>query len=245
MRFVGKLVVPALALGAALAFGTVGPASADVIDYDLNVDGCSTTCGLADYGTVEVTDLSGGGVHVSVTLADNVNFLVDALFFSIAGGPNLTLSGFTTPFGPGDVTGNAVPDNFTIGSFGFFDYTVLCTAWNATTNPTGCGPGASNSNHGPLNFDITNTSVTTASFIDGLGPPHGTGADTGIFFVVDIASLLPGGTKTGRVGAQEGITTQCLPGIDCVNVPEPTSLSLFGAALAGAAVLRRRRRKAA
>jgi len=39
------------------------------------------------------------------------------------------------------------------------------------------------------------------------------------------------------------VTTECTPGVDCVNVPEPITLSLFGAGLAGAAVLGRRRRK--
>ena len=41
------------------------------------------------------------------------------------------------------------------------------------------------------------------------------------------------------------IIVECLPGIECVNVPEPLSLSIFGAGLAGAAALRRRRKRSA
>jgi hypothetical protein len=37
-------------------------------------------------------------------------------------------------------------------------------------------------------------------------------------------------------------TTSCTPGVDC-PVPEPITLSLFGAGLAGAVAVRRRRRK--
>jgi hypothetical protein len=246
MSLIRKMTFRALAVGALLGFGTAGPASADVIDYELTVDGCSGSgCGLLDYGTVEVSDIGGGGVHVSVSLVDDVNFLVNALYFSLDGSPNLTLANISSPFAQDDVTGNAIPDNFTIGLFGWFDYTILCTAWNGTTNPTGCGPGASHSNHGPLEFDITNASVTTAAFLSGTGNPGGTGADTNIFFVVDIASFLSSGTLTGQVGAPAGIIVECLPGIDCVNVPEPITLSVFGAGLAGAAALRRRRKKAA
>lgn len=245
MKSYGQLGFAALALGALITLGGTAPASATTIDFELTVDGCSSGCGLTDYGTVEVSDIAGGGVHVDVSLKDNVNFLINALYFSIDGSPNLTISNINSPFAAGDVTGNATPDNFTIGQFGWFDYTIACTAFNATTNPDGCGPGASHSNHGPLDFDITNTSITTADFISGTGNPHGTGADTNIFFVADIASFTDIGTLTGKVGAGPGVIVECVPGVDCVSVPEPVSISLFGAGLAGAAVLRRRRKKTA
>jgi hypothetical protein len=233
----------ALAVGALFTFGAVGPASADVINYELTADGCSSPgCGLSDYGTVELTDIAGGGVHVSVSLNAGVNFLSGALYFSLENSPDLTLANLTGPFAQADITGNATPDNFTIGSFGWFDYKITCTAFNAATNPTGCGPGASHSNHGPLAFDITNALVTTASFLDGKGNPAGTGNGTGIFFVADIANLLAeGGTLTGKVGAPADTIVECVPGIDCVNVPEPITLSMFGFGLAGVVAMRRRR----
>lgn len=230
-----KLVLGALASGAFLLAGATVPASAAEIDFELTVDGCSSPgCGLADYGKVAVTDLAGGGVNVTVTLTDNVNFLVDALFFSVSGHPDLSITGFTTPFAPGDTTGNASPDNFTIGAFGSFDYTMICTAFNATTNPTGCGPGASHSNHGPMSFNIAG--ITSGDFISGL---DNQGDPTGIFFVADIASFLPGGVRTGRVGAPAGtiVTGGCITPTDC-PVPEPMTLSIFGVGLAGAVGLR-------
>jgi len=236
-------VFQSITVAVLLAFGTIAPASADVISYELTTDGCSSPgCGLSDYGTVELTDIAGGGVHVSVNLKVGVNFLSSALYFSLEGSPNLTLANITGPFAQADITGDVTPDNFTIGSFGWFDYKIKCTAFNAGTNPTGCGPGASHSNHGPLAFDITNSAVTTASFVDGKGNPAGTGNDTGIFFVADIANLLAeGGTLTGKVGAPAETSVACVPGVDCVNVPEPITLSMFGCGLAGAIAMRRRR----
>jgi hypothetical protein len=242
MKNYGKMALTALAFSAFLAFGGAAPASANVVTFELNVDGCSSGCGLSDYGTVTVTDIVGGGVHVDVSLVNNVDFLINSLYFSLSGSPNLTLANITPGFAGGDTTGNAIPDNFTIGQFGWFDYTMLCNV---------CGPGASNTDHGPLDFDITNTSVTSADFLSGKGNPHGTGAATGIFFVVDIASFTQGGTLTGNVGAGPGVITECTgteclcpPGVpDCTPVPEPITLSLFGAGLAGAASIVRRRKK--
>lgn len=235
MRHFVKMNFSALVFGALMAFGGAVPASATTIQYELTVDGCSSPgCGLSDYGTVTISDIAGGGVHVDVSLVNNVNFLVNALYFSLSGHPDLTLANITANFAGGDTTGNAIPDNFTIGQFGWFDYTMLCT---------NCGPGASHTNHGPLDFDITNTDITTADFISGTGNPNGTGADTNIFFVVDIASLLQTGTLTGNVGAGPGVIVECLPGVECTPVPEPITISLFGAGLAGATAFYRRRKK--
>src|ERR1041384_4605270 len=107
MKSYGQMGFAALALGALITLGGTAPASATTIDFELTVDGCSS---------------AGGGVHVDVSLKDNVNFLINALYFSLDGSPNLTISNINSPFAAGDVTGNATPDNFTIGQFGWFDY---------------------------------------------------------------------------------------------------------------------------
>jgi hypothetical protein len=49
------------------------------------------------------------------------------------------------------------------------------------------------------------------------------------------------GTMSGDYSTDSGIISRCLPGVLC-GVPEPITLSLFGAGLAGAAALRRRRK---
>jgi hypothetical protein len=92
---------------------------------------------------------------------------------------------------------------------------------------TGCAPN--NPYTAALDFTITTTSVTTASFIDG-------GSAVDAYFVADISNPNGGRALTGRIGAGYS-------GNGTTEVPEPFTASLFGAGLAGAAALRRRKAK--
>ena len=79
----------------ALGFSAL-PASAGVIVYTFDQDGCSGSgCGLTNYGTVTLTDIS-GGVNVKVSLL-NGSGLIDtgamsghSLTFNLAGAPSVT-----------------------------------------------------------------------------------------------------------------------------------------------------------
>jgi len=243
--FTRILTAAGLVAGLALSPLVATPASATIIDYFLTVDGCSSGCGAANYGTVQISDIAGGGVHVSVTLAPGVEFVKtgalsdQAFVFSLTGHPDITIANLTTSdFSVGDNTGSSPPDISAGGTFGSFDYSIACS---------GCGSGGSSPKAGPINFDITNLSVTTSSFTDGLK----NGSETGIFFVADIINtnvLVCNADNvcvnpTGRVGAPGGTIVECLPGIECVVTPEPITISLFGAGLLGAVAITRRRRK--
>ena len=207
----------ALAL-CALGFSAL-PVSAGTIIYHFDQDQCTGGCGLASYGSVTLTDLAGGGVHVDVSLLGGSG-LIDTgaltkhtMVFNLAGAPTIDISGLPnlwTYTGPTSFTPSS-------GAFGTFNYILDCNAACSSSAPWTSG----------LDFDITTTSITTASFIDG-----GTNTDT--YFVADISNPNDGNAKTGRIGASYSGTTTS-------EVPEPFTMSLFGIGLAGMAGLRRRK----
>jgi hypothetical protein len=216
-----KTLAIALATGAAL-MAVCNAAEAGAIVYTFDQDGCSGTgCGLTSYGTVTLTDLfnSGNpaGVNVKVALSGGSG-LVDtgaldfhSMAFNLFGSPSINISGLPSSW---TVTG---PTSYTPnGGWGTFNFYLDCNAACGPNNPWTSG----------LDFDITTPSITAASFID-----SGTASDT--YFIADISNPNGGTPLTGRIGASYTGTTE--------RVPEPLTLSLFAAGLAGMAGIRRRK----
>ena len=217
-----KTLAIALATSAAL-LAVCSSAQAGPVVYTFDQDGCSGTgCGLTNYGTVTLTDLfSGGnpaGVNVKVSLLGGSG-LVDTgamtghtMAFNLSGSPSIAVSGLPSLW---TLTG---PASFTPnGGWGTFNFVLDCNAACSSSNPWTAG----------LDFDITTASITTASFID-----SGTASDT--YFIADISNPNGGTALTGRIGASYTGTTT-------TQVPEPLTMSLFAAGLAGMAGLRRRK----
>ena len=203
-----------LALSISLLGMTTIASHAATLQFSLTSDHCDGGCltGQTSGGTITITDVS-GGVSVNVTLLNGNEFVhtgFDTDFgFNLTGTPTITFSGVTSGFAP-----NANPE--TAGSLhmdgtGYFQYGVQCTA---------CGSGGSNPQTGPLNFTVTATGLTVASFIQNA---------TGQFFAVDLISATTG--KTGGVDASV-----------VSSVPLPPAALLFGTALVGLGILGRRRR---
>jgi hypothetical protein len=223
MRLANITSIKAIAFTALIGLcASAIPASAGVIVYNFDQDGCSAPgCGLSNYGTVTLTDILGGGVNVKVALLGGSGLISTgalsqhSLEFGLAGSPapSVTITGLPASWtyaGPATYSPN--------GGFGTFNYAIDCNAACAPNNPWIAG----------LDFNITTASITTASFIDG-----GTEKDT--YFLADISNPNGGRALTGRIGAS-------YIGTGTNEVPEPFTLSLFGAGLAGAAALRRRKK---
>jgi PEP-CTERM motif len=210
------------AVGMAAAYA--GPAKADLI-YTLNIDGCGSGCGgNIDYGTVTLHQVDVDTVSVTVNLSSGIEFVAtgagDSLVFNVD--KAVTLSNITTGFAQD-------PSNpVHVGFFGSFGIGVDCT--------TGCGNGGSNPNPGPLFFDSADGG--------GLSVTDFVANKDGFFFASDIANTNLAGAPTGNVGSNGPTCTgDCGgPSGSGEDVPEPQTMAMFGTALLGLAVLRRRKR---
>ena len=223
-----KLISACALIAASIGFaaGFSLPAMADAIEtFTLTNDGCSGGCGINgqnstnnNFGTIRLDDNLSGTVTVTETL-NGVEFSnssgKNALGFDLLGTLTGVVITITSP-----TTGYSVDAGSKMAPFGTFTDGIHCDA---------CGSGASNPQPGPITFTVTATGgVDLADFV----------SDGTAFFAADVVGNSTG--NTGDVGAPG-------PGVVCrencsTSVPEPLTLSLFGAGLAGAAAMRRRRK---
>jgi hypothetical protein len=214
---------------AAVAFFSPVAASAVPITYTLQFFDASSGLPAGPFGTVTVGDPVGNTIIVEVALNSGFKFLHtgghDGFVFNTDKSVTLGIDVLTVNPATGWTThanGAFVDPPFATPSGNKFNQSITC-----------CGGvnGAGAAVTGPLFVDVTAAGITQADFIaNGLG----------YFFAVDILQ-----TSTGFTGAvaAKGPDVTCT---DCGvrNVPEPFTLSLFGAGLAGAAILGRRRKRA-
>jgi hypothetical protein len=212
MKRMTLAVVTVVALFLLLAVGATS-ASANTLTFNLTSDHCTGGCLPAggSAGTIVLTDTGTGTVSVSVTLGSAFKFVSTGFQtdfgFNLTGTPTITYSGVTSGFA---ATGGSPQSagSLMMDGTGSFQYGVTCTA---------CGSGGSNPQTGPLNFTISGTGLSTASFTTN-------GANQ--YFAVDIL----GQGNTGAVDASLAPT-----------VPDGgMTLMLLGGALVGLETLRRK-----
>ena len=181
------------------------------------------------FGTVKLTT-DGANVDVKVTLANTDGFVKtgagDALDFYLANGStpitSATITGLTTGFT------NLGSGSYMAGGAKGFNFAIACG--------TACGSGGSNIYTDALDFTVDN--VTLADF------QASPGKNGGFYFAVDICDGTSSGTDPVQCKGQPGATGPVSAEVDApiTSVPEPFTLSLFGAGLAGAVAMRRRKK---
>jgi hypothetical protein len=212
------LKTAAFALTATAILLSAPATQAATITYNLTSDHCTGGCltNQTSGGTVTITDGAAGTVSVNVSLLNGNGFVgtgLDATFgFNLSGDPTITYSGLPANWiveGPNSPSLTEPVGSLHMDGTGFFEYGVK---WGTQ--------GGGNATFLPLNFTITGTGLTTASFQQNAA---------GNFFAVDIIS----GT-TGNTGAIDASTPN-------TSVPDGGStLTLLGSVLLGVGMLRRK-----
>jgi MYXO-CTERM domain-containing protein len=202
-----------------LAFG-LNPASA--VTYDLTSDHCTGGClgSLTSGGTITITQAGTNTLNVSVVLASGLTFArstgLDAFAFNLNPNQTVTYSNLTTGFTPvGGVTTGAQSPAIHLDGFGDFEYAVDNTInTNSANSPSS------------LSFTLSGTNLSLSSFETSTGP-----GSEHPFFIADVFS-------SGNTGLLDA-STPSTP----TNTPEPMSVLVMGAALAGLGLIRSRRRR--
>ncbi|HEY8290708.1 MAG TPA: hypothetical protein VIG49_15645, partial [Acetobacteraceae bacterium] len=136
-----KLLLAGTLAAFALISAHAAPAAAGpTLTFTLDQDGCSGGCGLTNYGTITLTQLTANSVKVVETLAPSVVFVGtgagEALEFTLSTGLGpITISGISSPFTVG-------PSPASASTFGSFGYSIDC--------PDPACHGGSKTQPGPL-----------------------------------------------------------------------------------------------
>ncbi len=222
-RFFGAMVLTAAALLVSSPVAAGLCASTTGCSLVLDAGNTGSGFGTGDFGTVSLS-LSGNTVHVTVSLASGF-YIIGTGFpgsfgFSDSLGGGLTIDNFSSGAYSGALS--HATNDLHFDGFGFFNDAA------ATTAPS---PG-SVSALSTVSFDVSGADLTDVNQLVNFANPAG--GDGAVVFVVDAINRNTSGAGAGNTGLI-GAT-----GISRRDAPEPASLALMVAGLAGLAVVRRR-----
>jgi len=199
------------------------PAQASVIQYTLTSQHCTGACGPtgATFGTVTLTDTVANTVQVTVSLNSPYEFVHTGfdvtVAFDLLGNPTISAGSITSGW---SLFNGGVPTTIHMDGTGDFEYGVVCDV---------CGTGSSNAQPGSVNFTLTGTGLSAASFAD---------VNTN-FFAVDIFNSATSGVGAGNTGLVDATGG----GIIITSTPEPGSFALLGGGLVALSLVLRKRAK--
>lgn len=216
--------VKASIAGAILALGISAPAFAGPIWIFSTSVGTQPT----DVGVITLTQINATSVDVLVDLKSTTYGFLNTggphtpFAFNLAGSGTLGID-FISPNGTPD--GTYASGRFVLNTAGGDD--MPYGHFNTALDISGAGNGSGDAYYGDLHFVLSRTGgLDTNDFIS-----NGTA-----FFAADLTN----GHDTGAQAWNEGIDPP-----PPTETPEPLTLSLFGAGLAGAVMIRRRKNIAA
>jgi PEP-CTERM motif len=218
-RMVSRMLLrPGLTSLAAAGFIAASVGAGNAAVYIQTSDDCTGGCGTSSSNTVTVTDLGGGVIDLSVSLASGFNFLSSGFPGSFGFGLS---SGFTSiSFSAGSTawsTTTWTPINSTVSATSPQTVSGASLSWDGQgsfANGYGmawnAGNGIGHEDGTTLDFHISGTGLTLGSFA----------ADThGSFFVADVA-----GTGTTDGVRNTGIIDFTL---QTSAVPEPSTWAMM------------------
>jgi hypothetical protein len=219
---------------AACAIAIAASASTPALAGPIYTFATSTGIQPSNAGVITLTQNGANAVDVNVDLINPTYGFVNTggkhtpFAFTLAGSEVGLSIAFTTPVG-GTYIKNSVTNILSLNTaggentpFGVFGVAIDSTAGN----------GSDKGYYGDLLFTLTRTGgLSTDDFIAN---------DDGAFFSADLSNGSDTGAQAWMNRSGTTITT-----LATETVPEPFTASLFGAGLAGAAVLRRRKAKRA